>query len=87
MQQPNLRLLLTLFCFFIFTSIQAQLSLPRIFSDHMVLQRETPVTIWGWAKPKAKIKVELADQTKETRAAKDGSWQSSIKSDAGRWSL
>ena len=75
MQQPNLRLLLTLFCFFIFTSIQAQLSLPRIFSDHMVLQRETPVTIWGWAKPKAKIKVELADQTKETRAAKDGSWK------------
>jgi sialate O-acetylesterase len=29
--------------------IPAGLSLARIFGDHMVLQREKPVKVWGWA--------------------------------------
>ena len=30
-------------------AIPAGLSLARIFGDHMVLQRETHVKVWGWA--------------------------------------
>ena len=33
-------------------STQAEVKLPGIFSDRMVLQRETPIPIWGWAEPK-----------------------------------
>jgi sialate O-acetylesterase len=29
--------------------IPAGLSVARVFGDHMVLQRETPVKVWGWA--------------------------------------
>ena len=29
----------------------ADIKLPAIFSDHLVLQREAPVPVWGWAEP------------------------------------
>ena len=36
------------------------LKLATLFSDHMVLQRELPVPIWGWAKPGEEVTVEFA---------------------------
>ena len=30
---------------------QADVRLPRILAEHMVLQREQPIPIWGWAAP------------------------------------
>ena len=36
----------------------AQLSLPAVVSDGMVLQRETEVPIWGWAKPGTEVSVK-----------------------------
>jgi len=38
-------------------SINANISLPSIFGDHMVLQQNTDVTIWGWGKPNEEIKI------------------------------
>ena len=29
----------------------------KIISDHMVLQQQKPITLWGWAKPEATVKV------------------------------
>ncbi|WP_081735939.1 sialate O-acetylesterase [Saccharicrinis fermentans] len=46
----------------------------NIFTDHMVLQRDKIVPIWGKASPKEKIKVEFAGQIKTTRAGADGKW-------------
>lgn len=43
-----------LFCILSFLAIQwasANISLPAIFSDHMVLQRNSEVTVWGWGSP------------------------------------
>ncbi len=34
-----------------------QIRLPRLVSDGMVLQRETPVNIWGWAKSGEKVRL------------------------------
>lgn len=51
------------------------LQLSRLFNDHMVLQRETPLKIWGWAASGEKLTVEFAEQKKSTTVAADGSWQ------------
>jgi sialate O-acetylesterase len=50
------------------TLLGAELKLPAIFSDHMVLQRDAPISVWGWADAGAEITVGFAGQTKTTRA-------------------
>ena len=44
------------------TCAWAEVSLPKFFSDHAVLQREAPIPVWGWAAPGEKVTVQLADQ-------------------------
>jgi sialate O-acetylesterase len=53
----------------------AELRLPAIFGDQMVLQQKQPVTIWGWATAGEMIRVEFAGQKVETTAGKDTRWQ------------
>lgn len=52
----------------------ADIWLPKIFSDDMVLQREIPVKIWGKSTPKATVGVILYDQKKKTTADEKGNW-------------
>ncbi|RYD78661.1 MAG: sialate O-acetylesterase, partial [Sphingobacteriales bacterium] len=40
----------------------------------MVLQREKPINIWGFASPDEKVEVTFAGQIKQTTADKDGNW-------------
>ncbi|WP_419804249.1 sialate O-acetylesterase [Terriglobus sp.] len=40
-------------------ALQAELRLPHVLSDHMVLQREAPIHIWGWAQPGEVVHVSL----------------------------
>lgn len=61
------------------TAMVTPLILPKLFSDHMVLQRDQAVPIWGTAAPGAKITVSFRDQEKATTAAADGRW--SVKLD------
>lgn len=56
-------------------STYAEIKMPRIFSDDMLLQREKPVKIWGIAEPKAQVGVEFAGQKKSATAAADGKWE------------
>lgn len=53
----------------------ANITLPRIFGSNMVLQRNKPINVWGWADPGEKITVQFNKQVKKTKAAKDGSWK------------
>ena len=53
---------------------RAELSVATIFSDHMVLQRERPVPIWGRADAGTKVTVEFAGQKKVATADKAGLW-------------
>ena len=54
----------------------ADITLPHVFGDHMVLQAGQPVPVWGWAKPGETITVTFAGQKKETTtAAQDGAWK------------
>ena len=46
----------------------------KLFSDHMVLQREMPVPVWGTAKPGTRVTVKFGAQEMTTEADKDGKW-------------
>jgi sialate O-acetylesterase len=52
----------------------AELKMPSLFSDNMVLQRDKPVPVWGWDDPGAGITVEFAGQKKAAKAGSDGKW-------------
>jgi sialate O-acetylesterase len=53
----------------------AQVRLPRLVRDSMVLQRDIPVNIWGWARPGEKISIKFNKKTYKTSAANDGQWK------------
>jgi sialate O-acetylesterase len=57
----------------------AEVKLPGIFTGNMVIQRDKPVQIWGWAEPGEKIKVSFNGQEERTRTAKDGTWSILLK--------
>ena len=52
----------------------ADLKLPALFSDHMVLQRDKAVAVWGWADADEEITVEFAGQKKSAKADASGKW-------------
>jgi sialate O-acetylesterase len=53
----------------------AQIKLPAIFSDNMVLQRNAKIPIWGTEKPGQQIIVKIQQQRKTTKADRDGKWR------------
>ena len=55
-------------------SLFADVSLPNFFGNNMVLQRDKPIPVWGWASPKEKITVQFDHQTKAIKADKSGKW-------------
>ncbi len=57
------------------TALHAEVKCPSIFSDHMVLQRNQAVAIWGEAAAGEAVVVEFAGQSKATKAGTDGRWQ------------
>lgn len=52
----------------------AELHLPAIFSDHMILQRGAPAPVWGTADAGSSVTVRFAGQTQTATAAPDGRW-------------
>jgi sialate O-acetylesterase len=52
----------------------AQVTLPKILSDHMVIQRDQPVHVWGMAAPGETVGVKFRGETELTRAGELGRW-------------
>ena len=52
----------------------ADVTVDKMFSDHMVLQRDMAVPVWGMAAPGEKVTVAFGDQKKTAEADKDGKW-------------
>ncbi|HUX44857.1 MAG TPA: sialate O-acetylesterase [Terracidiphilus sp.] len=74
----NLRFLLllaTMPC----TMLCAQVSLPKILSDHMVVQRNLPVHVWGMAAPDQTVAVTFRGETESTTANRLGQWSVYLK--------
>ena len=53
---------------------QAEVRLHHLFTDHMVLQRDKAVPVWGWADDGEEVTVEFRGRTERTRA-RHGRWQ------------
>lgn len=53
----------------------ADVNLPALFSEHMVVQADTPVPVWGWAAPGEEVTVSLATESQTTKAGDDGKWK------------
>jgi sialate O-acetylesterase len=54
--------------------LAAQVKLPRLIRDSMVLQRDQKINIWGWAKKGEKVAVKFNKKNYKTTAAPDGKW-------------
>lgn len=60
-------------------SVQAKVTLPAIYSNGMVLQRNQPIRIWGQADPKEKIQILFAEQKQTAKADAKGYWEVNLK--------
>ena len=55
-------------------TVSAQLSMPKVFSNHMVLQRNIPIPIWGTATPGSEVTVMFGDISIKGLTDNDGRW-------------
>lgn len=53
---------------------RAELKLPAIIRDNMVLQQKLANPVWGWDAPGTAVTVTFAGQTKNANAGQDGKW-------------
>ena len=56
-------------------SVSAEVRLPALISDHMLLQQEVPVRIWGWANPGEQVRVQFGGQNLSAVADSLGDWE------------
>ncbi len=73
MKQINIFLILFLLSFFTLATF-AQVRLPKLISDGMVLQRNADVKIWGWATSNENVSVHFIDKEYTTTASQKGEW-------------
>ena len=52
-----------------------EITLPSIFADQMVLQRDQEVPVWGTSDPGAMVEIVFAGQTKSTEVDSNGQWR------------
>lgn len=62
------------------TPLQAKITLPAFFTDNMIIQQQTTMTLFGKAKPNKKVSIETSwnNQHYETKADAQGNWQVAV---------
>ena len=68
-------LAVALACAALAPSAPAAVRLPQVFGDHMVLQRDKPIVVWGWADPSEAVTVTLAGRSASVGAGPAGDWK------------
>ncbi len=72
----NLRVLfLLLFSLGTISMAMSQLTMPKVFSNHMMLQRGIDIPVWGKANPEATIRVDFNGSGFKTQADASGNWK------------
>lgn len=56
-------------------TVVAEVRLPHVLSDHAVLQRDEPVSVWGWSAPAEHVTVTFHEQTVKGQADAYGMWR------------
>lgn len=55
-------------------TVTANVTLPKIFSDNMMLQRDVPARVWGWAAKGESVTVTFNNKTVKAKADANGNW-------------
>ncbi|MDR2954103.1 MAG: 9-O-acetylesterase [Prevotella sp.] len=72
--KSSLKTLLAICLCFTMSTVYADVKLPHIFSDNMVIQQNMPVKVWGWADKNEGVEVSFNNQVKKVKADKNGLW-------------
>ncbi|RKX36016.1 MAG: sialate O-acetylesterase [Verrucomicrobia bacterium] len=75
-------LLITFICLLPSVAAADALRLPAIFGNHMVLQRDQPIPVWGWSDPGAEVTVSFRDQRVTTITRADGQWTATLAAES-----
>jgi len=69
---------------FIGSTLKAEIKLPTIFGDNMILQQQTDASIWGWAKAGAQVRVKTSwnNKTYTIKSEQDGKWSVKVATPA-----
>jgi len=59
--------------------VRADVRLPAVIGSQMVVQRDVPLPIWGWAEPGEEVTVTLGDNKATAKADADGDWRVTLK--------
>ncbi len=79
-QRANRSVFSVILIFLVITvAASAEVKLPGIFTSHMVLQRDKPIAIWGWAEADEQVKVSLGSESTEVKATAAGAWRVQFK--------
>src|SRR3954470_10773571 len=60
------------------SSAFAEVNVPSLFADHMVLQRDIEIPVWGTAAPSDEVAVEIGGKSSSTVADEKGNWKVKI---------
>ncbi len=72
--------LLSFFGFFLISCfLSAEIRLPSVIGNYMVLQQNQPIKIWGWADPGERISLTFANQKKQALTDTEGRWRITFK--------
>ena len=84
MKNPN-KILLLLLVLSAKLSLSAQVKLPALVSDNMVLQQNAKVNLWGWASPNEKINIQLgwSNLPVNVTADAEGNWKTTVETPKG----
>lgn len=55
--------------------VAADVKLPAVFSDHMVIQQQMPLRIWGWAEAGEMVIISIGSSTETVKTPENGRWE------------
>ena len=58
--------------------VRGEVRLAAIFSDHMVLQRDRPLRVWGWGDAGQRVEVRFGSERGQSIVATDGTWSCTL---------
>src|SRR5947208_2264567 len=66
---------LAVLCAALVPAVRADVKLPNVIGSHMVLQRDKPLPIWGWAEAGEEVTVSFAGKSASAKADDKGNWK------------
>jgi len=60
-------------------ALNAEIRLPNLLGNHMVIQQQKPILIWGWALPEEQIRLVFGEVTAQTTADGEGEWNITLE--------